>query len=465
MEKRTMGALMAALRKSKGMTQQDVADKLGVSNKTVSKWECDDGYPDISALPAIAQLYGITVDELLRGEVKNEEKETYKAAPNEKVISHFLSKAKNKYTNLSVLSITLFLLSCAISVIKNFYDLTSSGDIAMAAAALLLIAGGVVTQFLASSNFVLSLKDRELLKTEEKSKCFVLFKWFLFANSALFLMAVMLFVSIFVLRSNESFLSAGATLLYLVLCLVMLMIFTFVFKKRIYPEMSDELIKANIKKYFIGFAAVFLAVTLFVYCCYAVSNELSYEKFQLQSKEQITQLEEFLLGQKYIALDEILEDGENVYKSFPKTYDKELAVTVVDNCGDAAEDSIKGYRLYVCDSVIRGSYYSDEKYGGDIYFTTIIFTSKVQKDAFIDHCCVKDSSYLSKLKLAKLNEGFEIKYAGKDGLKLKYRDSYISMSDSALMSALIGVVAALVYSLIFLAFIQRKDCRKKHVDE
>ena len=66
MEKRTMGSLMSALRKSKGMTQQDVADILGVSNKTVSKWECDDGCPDISTLPAIAELYGITVDELIR---------------------------------------------------------------------------------------------------------------------------------------------------------------------------------------------------------------------------------------------------------------------------------------------------------------------------------------------------------------------------------------------------------------
>ena len=42
-----MGAFLAALRKANGYTQQEVADKLNVSNKTVSKWECDDGCPEI----------------------------------------------------------------------------------------------------------------------------------------------------------------------------------------------------------------------------------------------------------------------------------------------------------------------------------------------------------------------------------------------------------------------------------
>ena len=68
MEKKTMGSFMAALRKANGLTQQQVADKLNVSNKTVSKWECNEGYPEISMLPVIAELYSVSVDELLRGE-------------------------------------------------------------------------------------------------------------------------------------------------------------------------------------------------------------------------------------------------------------------------------------------------------------------------------------------------------------------------------------------------------------
>ena len=63
-----MGSFLAALRKAKGMTQQEVADRLNVSNKTVSKWECDDGCPEIMMLPVIAELYSVTVDEILKGE-------------------------------------------------------------------------------------------------------------------------------------------------------------------------------------------------------------------------------------------------------------------------------------------------------------------------------------------------------------------------------------------------------------
>ena len=62
------GSYLAALRKNAGMTQQEVADRLGVSNKTVSKWESGGGFPDIAIFPALAELYGVTADDLLAGE-------------------------------------------------------------------------------------------------------------------------------------------------------------------------------------------------------------------------------------------------------------------------------------------------------------------------------------------------------------------------------------------------------------
>ena len=62
------GSYLAALRKNAGMTQQEAADRLGVSNKTVSKWESGGGFPDIAILPALAELYGVTADDILAGE-------------------------------------------------------------------------------------------------------------------------------------------------------------------------------------------------------------------------------------------------------------------------------------------------------------------------------------------------------------------------------------------------------------
>ena len=69
MENVRTGKLIAELRKKKGLTQQALAEQMNLSNKTVSKWESGAGSPDISNLPVLADLLGVTVDELLRGKV------------------------------------------------------------------------------------------------------------------------------------------------------------------------------------------------------------------------------------------------------------------------------------------------------------------------------------------------------------------------------------------------------------
>ena len=63
------GRLIAELRKKQGLTQQQLADKLNLSNKTISKWESGSGSPDISNLPVLAEALEISVDELLNGEL------------------------------------------------------------------------------------------------------------------------------------------------------------------------------------------------------------------------------------------------------------------------------------------------------------------------------------------------------------------------------------------------------------
>ena len=68
MERRTLGSFLAALRKAKGLTQQQLADLLHLSNKAVSRWERDECAPDLSLIPVIADLFGVTADELLRGQ-------------------------------------------------------------------------------------------------------------------------------------------------------------------------------------------------------------------------------------------------------------------------------------------------------------------------------------------------------------------------------------------------------------
>ena len=63
----TIGKRIAFFRKEKGLTQEELAGHMGVSPQAVSKWENDQTCPDISALPKLSRLFGVTVDELLEG--------------------------------------------------------------------------------------------------------------------------------------------------------------------------------------------------------------------------------------------------------------------------------------------------------------------------------------------------------------------------------------------------------------
>ena len=65
MTNKTMGDMICTLRKEQGMTQKELADKLNVTDKAVSKWERNVSLPDTGTIPKLAELFGITIDELM----------------------------------------------------------------------------------------------------------------------------------------------------------------------------------------------------------------------------------------------------------------------------------------------------------------------------------------------------------------------------------------------------------------
>lgn len=73
MDSKKVGELLAKLRKEKGLTQRELSSILEVSPKTISKWETGCGLPDISFLKKISETLGITIEELLDGNLKNKE--------------------------------------------------------------------------------------------------------------------------------------------------------------------------------------------------------------------------------------------------------------------------------------------------------------------------------------------------------------------------------------------------------
>ena len=63
-----IGKFIAERRKERGFLQKDIAARLGISEKTVSKWECGNGLPEVIYMEPLCQILGITVNELLAGE-------------------------------------------------------------------------------------------------------------------------------------------------------------------------------------------------------------------------------------------------------------------------------------------------------------------------------------------------------------------------------------------------------------
>ena len=116
MEQRSFGAVLAALRKERGMTQLELAEKMGVTDKAVSKWERDLSYPDVSSIPKLAELFQVSVDELMQG--KREGKNS-------------AGKQKGKELAFTVLRAVALAMGVAVSALTAFQALDTREALSM----------------------------------------------------------------------------------------------------------------------------------------------------------------------------------------------------------------------------------------------------------------------------------------------------------------------------------------------
>lgn len=93
MEQEKIGEFIAAQRKEKHMTQKQLGEALGISDKAVSKWECGKGLPDISIMMPLCELLEINVNELLSGEHLAEDAYSRKAEEN---MMHLIQETENQ---------------------------------------------------------------------------------------------------------------------------------------------------------------------------------------------------------------------------------------------------------------------------------------------------------------------------------------------------------------------------------
>lgn len=123
MARKSIGQFISALRKANGMTQKQLAEKLNVSDKAVSRWERDESAPDLSLIPVIAEIFGVTSDEILRGERKNPDSEDFvpqNNAKTEKQIERIINDTRTKFTIRSIIAVGIGFIGLLAAMICNF---------------------------------------------------------------------------------------------------------------------------------------------------------------------------------------------------------------------------------------------------------------------------------------------------------------------------------------------------------
>lgn len=127
MEKKTIGCFIGTLRKASGLTQKQLAEMLMVTDKTVSRWERDETLPDLTLIPVIAEIFGVTSDELLRGERKVLNTASVESR-GEKQLRRILIGTKNAYQTRSLVSVVMSVtglivaLTCMMAVLNKDVD-------------------------------------------------------------------------------------------------------------------------------------------------------------------------------------------------------------------------------------------------------------------------------------------------------------------------------------------------------
>lgn len=127
MDQEKIGGFLSEMRKEQGMTQQQLADAIGVSNKTISKWECGKGMPEISSITPLCQILQINVNELLSGERLPEDGYSKKAEENMMNLMQETEISKKKSRN----SLSIILVTVIAVLLGGGFIVVSNGGISM----------------------------------------------------------------------------------------------------------------------------------------------------------------------------------------------------------------------------------------------------------------------------------------------------------------------------------------------
>ena len=369
MEKKTMGSFMSALRKANGLTQQQVADKLNVSNKTVSKWECDEGYPEITMLPAIAEIYSVTVDELLRGEkiTHQNSNASHHDTKTEKQIIYLFKSSENKYSTLSVIALALgcFALFLSLLFISNTIGIILT---------FLLTGSAVITEIIAYMNYKVLLEDPESviseslkMKSKKKIRKFIV-SIFAVSTATLAQMLIALTYGYFI---------PWFVLAVFIVMLASILLNRYLGKKFLIEEnLSEEYILYKNKKIksvsIFSLVAIVLSIIL-PFCIVFIEDKCEETAFSFVADSYITKSDNSAETDYYKLKNHILNGNDLYYFDYADE-------TGIDVCKIEIKTTLDNDRL-----IITEIYEDDWEYKE--------FTDKAERDSFIEEYVINESVY------------------------------------------------------------------------
>lgn len=143
MDQTKTGRFIAERRKMKGMTQRELADKLSISDKTVSKWETGKGMPEISLMLPLCEVLEISVNELLSGEVLSADLYKKKAEENIMDLVKEREESKKKLVLMAVTLVITLLASVTLFVISGLADMTTALRVTLIIIGFVVMIGGI----------------------------------------------------------------------------------------------------------------------------------------------------------------------------------------------------------------------------------------------------------------------------------------------------------------------------------
>lgn len=362
MAKQTIGGFISALRKANSMTQKELAEKLNVSDKAVSRWENGDSYPDLMLIPVIAEIFKVTADELLSGERRKDENKS--AESSYKSIELLLKHSLSSYKNKTVISLGIAFFGLALAFAINFGALRSV--LAFSLAALTFVVSAVCHTFFTNQAFsaINSFDENTKLISDYKQKI---------KGKAFLIYCIILSVLLFCIplavagdvHSGLDFMTwvypgAAITLIYYIILTVVNSVFCLKSAKLVFSDTQRHNAKLKIRIISVWCFAVILTIISML----ALNNNFMYVKgteFQTQDEfvefmknyKSENKIIEFVDGEEFE--NEVHDYNGKLLFSYPMNGNIAVVNFNKNNDGKTAE-SFFPCRAYTAEDLIqRGS--------------------------------------------------------------------------------------------------------------